>query len=245
MSPIIIQFGPFTVFSYGLMFAIAVITGTWLLSRDAARTGIKPDLIYDMVFVIVVSGIIGARAYYLFLYPETFADNILEIFMLQNGGLAFQGGFIAAVPAAWWYLRKKNLPLLSMLDLMAPYIALAHGIGRIGCFLNGCCYGREVPWGIYFPMHEARLHPTQLYETAGLFIAYLILKKLQKFPHAAGQIFAAYLMLAGVERFIVEFFRADHAAMAGPLSNFQVISLGVFTAGVIMYAVIKSKTKRV
>ena len=246
MCPILFHFGPLTVYSYGLMFALAVVTGTWLLSREASRRGvgqgpIDPEIIFDLAFWIVLSGIIGARAYYLFLYPEVFKDNWLEIFMLQHGGLAFQGGFILVVPVTFWFLKKKGLPILPMIDLMAPYAALAQAIGRIGCFLNGCCYGREVSWGIYFPVHEARLHPTQLYETAGLLAAFFILRKFQSLPHRAGQIFAWYLILAGIERFVVEFFRDDHAAMYGSLSNFQVISLGVIAAGILMHGVIKIK----
>lgn len=245
MCPILFHFGPVTVYSYGLMFAVAVIAATWLLSRDAARQGISGEVIYDLAFWVVVSGIAGARVYYLLLYPETFQDNWLEIFMLQKGGLAFQGGFIAAVPTVLIFFKRKKLPPLMMLDLMAPYGALAHGIGRVGCFLNGCCFGREagasVPWGLYFPVHDARLHPTQLYETFGLFVVYFILRMIQKRPHAAGTIFAFYLMLAGIERFIVEFFRADHVSMIGPLSNFQMIALGVFTAGLIMHSVVKIK----
>ena len=244
MHPILFQFGPFTVFSYGFMFALAVMTGTWLLSRDAARQGIKSEIIFDLIFWFVLIGILGARIYYVILFPEPFLVNPWEFFMLQHGGLAFQGSIIPATLVVLWYLRKKNLPVLPMLDLMAPYLALAQAIGRIGCFLNGCCYGRPVWWGLYFPVHEARLHPTQIYDTVELLIVFLILRKIQETSRIPGAVFAWYLILAGIQRFINEFFRGDHAAMYGGLSNFQVLSVGVLSAGIVMLVALKAKAKR-
>ena len=241
MHPVLFQFGPVMIYSYGLMFALAVIIGTWLLSRDAGRQGISPDIIFDFAFWIVLSGILGARIYYVVLYPEPFKENPLEVFMLQHGGLAFQGGFMTSSIAAIWYMKKKNLPLLPMLDLAAPYIALAHAIGRIGCLLNGCCYGKEVWWGLYFPVHEARLHPTQMYDTVELLIVFLILKMIQRSSRTRGEVFAFYLILAGIQRFINEFFRADHAATYGGLSNFQWVSVGVSFVGIVMYFIVKAK----
>ena len=249
MCPILFQIGSFKIFSYGVMFALAVTIATWLLGRQAQRQGVggrptDPEVIYDLSFWLVLSGIVGARIYYVFLYPEDFIADPWEFFKFYHGGLAFQGGFITATLTAVWYLKKKKLPLLPMLDLLAPYIALAHAIGRIGCFLNGCCYGKEVPWGLYFPVHEARLHPTQLYDTVGLLIVFLILRKFQKSSRTPGAVFAWYLILAGIQRVINEFFRADHAAMYGWLSNFQVLSLGILLAGIVMLTMLKAKAKK-
>ena len=118
---------------------------------------------------------------------------------------------------------------------------LGQSIGRIGCFLNGCCYGKPVAWGIYFPTHNARLYPTQLFECVGLFIIFLILKKAQAKPHQAGFIFVFYLWLAAIERFIVEFYRADHDLLWLNLSLAQFVALGVFAAGLILMRVFKQK----
>ena len=125
------------------------------------------------------------------------------------------------------------------MDLTAPYIALGQSIGRIGCFFNGCCYGKPVAWGIYYPVHNARLYPTQLFETAGLFIIFLILKRAQSKPHEAGFVFVFYLWLAAIERFIVEFYRADHDFLWLGLSLAQYVALGVFAAGLILMKVFK------
>ena len=114
-----------------------------------------------------------------------------------------------------------------MTDLLAPYLALGQAIGRIGCFLNGCCFGREHVKGIYFPVHDAVLHPTQLYLAGGMFIIFVILKRYQKFSEIPGLVFASYLILASCLRFGVEFFRADHEIFLIGLSIFQFVCFGI------------------
>ena len=244
MHPILCRIGPFTIYSYGLMFALAVVVGTWLLSRQAKRKGIDPDIIFDLSFWLTISGILGARIYYVFLYPEPFQENPWEFFMLQHGGLAFQGSIIPATLVVVWYLRKHRLPALPVLDLLAPFIALAHAIGRIGCLLNGCCYGKPVWWGLYFPVQEARLHPTQAYDTIELLVVFFILRKIQEASRTPGATFAFYLILGGLQRFMNEFFRGDHAAMYGPLSNFQMLSLVMVIAGIVMLFIVKSNSRQ-
>ncbi len=155
--------------------------------------------------------------------------------MINRGGLAWQGGFIGGVLAGLWFVRARGLNLRNVLDLAAPYIALGQSIGRIGCFLNGCCFGKPWVHGLLFPHHEGRLHPTQLYETAALFLIFVILKMAQRRPHQTGHVFVLYLWLAAMERFIVEFFRADHQILPGGLSMFQYISLGIFLAGLVIF----------
>ena len=239
MHPILFSIGPITIYSYGVMLALAVLVCTYLLSRDAQRYNMSRDAAYDLVFWCILWGIIGARIFYILLVWPYYMNNLLEMFMLQKGGLAWQGGFLGGTLAGVWFVRRKKLSLRPVMDLVAPYIALGQSIGRIGCFLNGCCYGKPVAWGIYFPTHGARLHPTQLYEMAGLFIIFLILKYTRDKEHQSGFIFVYYLVLAGMERFIVEFFRADHDILWLQLSLTQFVALGVFTAGLILMKVFK------
>ena len=241
MHPILFTIGPITIYSYGVMLALAVLVCTYFLSIDAKRIHISRETAYDLVFWCMLWGIIGARIFYVFIEWPYFSGNLLEIPMLQKGGLAWQGGFLGGALAGVWFARCKKLSLRPLLDLAAPYIALGQSIGRIGCFLNGCCYGKPVAWGIYFPTHHARLYPTQLFECIGLFIIFLILKKAKDRPHQAGFIFIFYLWLAAIERFIVEFYRADHDSLWLGLSLAQFVALGVFAAGIVMAVILRRK----
>jgi len=221
------------------MLAIAVFVCSYLLKKDAARRNINADIIYDLVFWTVLSGIIGARIFYILLNLEVFLDDPIEIIMIQHGGLAYQGGFIFGLMATVIFLKKNKLAFLPMADLVAPYIALGHAIGRIGCFLNGCCYGRPVSWGIYVPGLHAHLHPTQLYEAVSLFIIFFILKGFRRMTLPAGQVFALYLVLAALERFVVENFRGDHDVLYWGFSIYQLVSLGIMAAGLALHVAIK------
>ena len=243
MHPILFTIGPITIYSYGVMLALAVLVCTYFLSVDGKRYQISQETAYDLVFWCMLWGIVGARIFYVFIEWPYFSSNLWEIPMLQKGGLAWQGGFLGGTLAGIWFARRKKLSLKPLSDLAAPYIALGQSIGRIGCFLNGCCYGKPVPWGIYFPTHNARLYPTQLFETAGLFIIFLILKKAQTKPHQAGFIFVFYLWLAAIERFIVEFYRADHDLLWLGLSLTQFVAVGVFVAGIVMAVILRRKPK--
>jgi phosphatidylglycerol:prolipoprotein diacylglycerol transferase len=247
------------------MFAAAVMVCALLASREAGRLGLAPDIIFDLTFLVVVAGLAGARLFYVVLHFSLFVDHPWDIIMIQKGGLAWQGGFVAACLAGMGFIRRKGLPLLPLLDLVAPYAALGESIGRIGCFLNGCCYGKEAAWGIFFPVHGARLHPTQLYSSIGLLMIFFLLKQYQKttqvislrqgwmrfrskrpqsdadWPEGEtrirreGRIFAAYLLLASLLRFGVEFFRADHDVLLAGLSVYQWVCLGLMGAAVYVY----------
>ena len=238
MIPVLFHIGPLTVYSYGLMLAIAVMVCAYLLSRDARPLGIAPEAVYDFVFWTVLSGIFGARLFYVLMNLDFYLRSPWEILMVQNGGLAIQGGLVLGAVVGMWQIRRMKLPPLVMWDLSAPYLALGESIGRIGCFLNGCCYGRPVAWGIYFPVHQDYLHPTQLYATAALFLIYVFLKWFQKAIPAdsrpAGKIFVYYLWLESFQRFIIEFFRGDHNVTYGGLSIYQLFCIGIFSAGLIL-----------
>jgi len=127
-------------------------------------------------------------------------------------------------------VKRKSLSIARSMDLFAPYIALGQAIGRIGCFLNGCCYGKPVSWGIFFPAHQMHLHPTQLYSSLGLFIVFAVLMQYKKDVKYSGGVFVLYLVLASVQRFIVEFFRADHTGVLWSFSIFQIVSLCILAA---------------
>lgn len=216
------------------MLAIAVVVCTFFLQREARRRGYAPEFISDLVFWAVLGGILGGRIFYVFLNLSFFVGNPLEFFMLHHGGLAWQGAFAFGLAAVLLFLKLKKVAIVPVFDLAAPYLALGQAIGRLGCFLNGCCHGREVSWGIYFPVYEMTLHPTQLYDSLGLLLIFWTLKHLQKKSPKPGVTFCAYLMLAPALRFAVQFFRADYQPLWAGLSIFQWIS--VLFAAVAFYA---------
>ena len=239
MLPIICKIGPLTIHSYGLMLAISVLVCTFLLTKDARPYGITSEVVFDLVFWVVLAGIIGARIFYIFLNLNFFLQYPLEMMMVQNGGLAWQGGLILGSMVGVWYTKKNKLSLKNTLDLVAPYIALGESIGRIGCFLNGCCFGKEVSWGIYFPVHHARLHPTQLYTMAGLLSIFFILKKYQKISKIKGDVFVLYLFLASILRFLIEFVRADHYVTFLGLSIYQFFCIGFIITSIFLHKKLK------
>ncbi|MBF0486067.1 MAG: prolipoprotein diacylglyceryl transferase [Candidatus Omnitrophica bacterium] len=232
MFPVLFHIGPVPLYSYGLMLAIAVLTASALMSREALKIGIAKDVIYDLVFWVVLCGIVGARIFYIFLNGHYFYGHPLEMVMLQKGGLAWQGALFAGFLSGIVYINQKRLPLGKVLDLSAPYIALGQAIGRIGCLLNGCCYGRHADWGLYFPVWGERLIPTQLFMSLDQAAIFIVLRLLAPRSKKDGQVFVWYLMLAAMERFVIEFFRADHDILPGGLSIFQYVCVALFLTAI-------------
>ena len=141
MHPILFEIGDFPIGTYGVMIVIGMLTGMWLSTRLAQRRRISPDFIYDLAFVVMISGFIGGRLFYMLVnWDDVMADPRGVIFSRQ--GFVFYGGLIAATPAAIWFIRRRGLGLMEVADVAAPGIVIAHAFGRIGCFLSGCCYGK-------------------------------------------------------------------------------------------------------
>ncbi|MCF8088850.1 MAG: prolipoprotein diacylglyceryl transferase [Desulfotignum sp.] len=217
MHPILVHFGSVTLYTYGFFLAMGFLTAVWFSKRNARFYDLKPDDISDLFFVILVSGIVGARLLYVIINFADFKASPLDVFKLWNGGLVFFGGFIGAVAASIVTLRIKKLPFFKTADTIAPGVALGHGIGRLGCFFAGCCYGRQcdLPIAVQFsnpdslaPLHVP-LHPTQIYMVAANLILFFILIFLQRRKRFHGMIFLSYIILYSVFRFIIEFFRGD------------------------------------
>ena len=224
--------------------AAGFLAGMWTASRRAGRDGVSGEAIADLMPWLILGGIVGARLLYVVSYwREYFADKPFgEVFMVQHGGLVFYGGLVGATAAGVFYVWRKRLPLWKITDILAPSIALGDVFGRIGCLMNGCCYGREcnLPWAITFPPGHERagvpLHPTEIYDSVlnlGLyaFLAWLFRRK--KFD---GQVFAAYLIGYAMVRSFVEYFRGDYPVhyLGGWATPAQVISLGIITGGLLL-----------
>jgi phosphatidylglycerol:prolipoprotein diacylglycerol transferase len=248
VHPIAFHLGSFEVRWYGVMMAVAFIAGLWTASRRGLLSGISAEKILDIGPWLIVGTIIGARALHVMTYwREEFAGKpFWEAFAVWKGGLVYYGGLIGATLAGILYARLKKIPLWKLADVLAPSIALGYVFGRIGCLLNGCCFGREceLPWAIHYPPgHETYpngVHPTQLYDSLLSLVLYIGLAWLYRRKKFDGQVFAAYLLCYAVTRSIVESFRGDYSQVHihGPLhlTPAQLISIGIFAAGVGLWA---------
>jgi len=225
MHPIICKIGPFSIYSYGLMLAVAFLLSVSLAKAQAKKEQINPGAIFDFCFFSFLFGVLGARIFYIAENIGYYFREPLEVFMLQHGGLSWFGGLAAGVIFGAAYLKKKRLSIYRILDLMAPFLALAQAIGRIGCLLNGCCFGKPSLWGIYFEAHEATLIPTQLYSSLALLLIFIILRLAQAKAHRQGEVFFLYLLLYSLKRFFIEFYRDDNPPVIYGLSLFQLLSL--------------------
>ena len=232
MFPEICSIGPFTIYSYGLMLVIGFVAASGLACQQAKREHINPDVIFNLCFIAFIFGVAGARIFYVVSNFAYYLRKPLEIIMIQQGGLSWFGGLIFGTLAAVVYIKGKKLSVYKTLDLLIPFVALAQSIGRIGCLLNGCCYGKHAELGLYFPVHEAILIPTQVYSSLLLILIYIILRFLQERPHKAGQIFYTYLFLYAIKRFFIEFLRADSARIFLGMTLFQAICAIVFLISV-------------
>lgn len=252
MHPIAFQFGSLTITWYGVMVATAFLVGLWTASRRGLSSGIASEKILDLGPWLIVGTIIGARALYVVSYwREQFAGQpITEIFRVWRGGLVYYGGLIGASLAGILYARKHALPVWKLADVIAPSIALGCVFGRIGCLLNGCCYGREctLPWAIHFPgghqTYPRGVHPTEVYDSLLNLVLYLGLAWLYRRKKFDGEVFAAYLIGYALFRSFVEMFRGDYPQhyLGGWATPAQLVSMGILVFGLALWFLLPKST---
>src|SRR3954468_15282048 len=214
MHPILFDFGPATIYTYGVLLASAYLLGLRLAMVRAKARGLDQQRVLDLGIYIIISALVGAKLLLVVTDFRTFLSDPSELITLARSGGVFYGGLILAVSVALLYIRKIGLPLWTTCDVFAPGIALGHVVGRFGCFFAGCCYGKEthVPWAITFhdPFAAANvgtplgvpLHPTQLYEAGAELLILLTLLGLERKSRGfAGRTFWLYMLLYGVSRF--------------------------------------------
>ena len=248
MHPILFEFGGLTIYTYGVLLAVAYLIGLqYALVRARAR-GLNPQRVMDLGIWIIVGALVGAKLFLIIIYPRQFLTSIDGLFNLARSAGVFYGGLIAAVAVALVYMRRYKLPLWTTTDCFAPGIALGHAIGRMGCLMAGCCYGRpaDVPWAITFRNPEAQvnvgtplnvpLHPTQIYEAvAELLILGILITTERRGRQFAGRTFWLYMLLYGISRFVIEFYRGDNrGAVLGVLSTSQVVSAILVPLAILM-----------
>lgn len=197
-----------------------------LAERESQIRNFPPYFISNLCLLCLVSGVIGARIFFIILNFDFFKQDPYEIIKLWHGGLVWYGGLISGVAAGLIYVRIKKQAVLPVLDLMAPYLALGQAIGRIGCFLNGCCYGKIWPGVNIF-------YPTQVFSSLIMLFVFLVLRILQKRNLKTGNIFFLYLIFYSGKRFFIEFLRGDSPSIFLGFTIFQLISAGIFMIALI------------
>jgi phosphatidylglycerol---prolipoprotein diacylglyceryl transferase len=251
MLPYVFSIGGFHLPTYGLLVAIAFLVALALTSRLAKANGLDSETVLNLGIYCAMAGIGGAKLMMILVDFGDYVRNpgmLFSLGTLQAAGI-FYGGLIAAVVLAYFYMRKKQLPFLATADVLAPGIAIGHAIGRLGCFAAGCCWGAPThsPLAVTFTRPEAHdlvgvplgvpLHPTQLYESLGEVIIFLILYRLISKPHRPGAIIGLYLVLYSTVRFFDDFLRDPQQAnpFGGPFNNAQWISLGLIATVVVFW----------
>ena len=234
MYPILFHIGSLTIHSFGVMMAVAFVAAGAVGRWQFKKRGVTSDFIYPLVIAAVIGGLLGAKIHYLILHPSEFPGNILS-----GSGLVWFGGLFGAILAVVivTLVRKQNLA--GIMDAGAIAVPVGYVFGRLGCFLNGDDYGipTKLPWGIAFPKGSppttVKVHPTQLYEVlASVVIFALMLWVVSPRFKREGPLMFAYLIFAGVERFLVEYVRTNKPVALG-LTQQQFISIGLFVIGVV------------
>jgi len=251
MYPVLFRIGPFALHTYGVFIAMAFLSAIALALREARRVGEDPNKILDLCFYLLVSAIVGSRLLYVLVNWSTFKDDPLEIIRIWHGGLIFYGGFIAALITGLWYVKRKGLPLLKSVDILAPSVAFGQFVGRIGCFFAGCCYGKtcDLPWAVTFTNLESLapkgvpLHPSQLYSSLNALLIFFVLVALRRIKGFEGQIFFTYVFLYGVTRSVLEHFRGDDRGMffGGMVSTSQLIGLIMAVIAIVIMIVLRRR----
>jgi len=263
MFPVLFRIGGFTVTSFGVMIALAFVAAGWIMGKELKGKGQDPEHAWDLAGWAAISGILGAKIYYLILnWQLTVAEPRQMI--LSRSGLVWYGGFILAALTVLWRLHRAKLPILTFADCVGPALALGYAVGRIGCFLVGDDYGGPTNgwWGVSFPQGAPpstagnlrafgvsvpgdvadgtvmSVHPTQLYETGLSLLIFFLLWRIRHRFTTPGAIWFIWLSLAGVERFIVEIFRAKDDRFIAGLTVAQVISMLITTIGVVGYVAV-------
>ncbi len=243
------------IYGFGMMLVMAFVFAPWLAWWRARREGLNGDIILDVGFWIFVCGLIGARALYCIEYWGVDIHSLSDALQYWRGGIVYYGGVLGAAVgflAFWWFHR---FPIRPYVDAIAPSIALGTAFGRMGCFLNGCCYGDtcSLPWAMRFPAgsppwaDEVRnglisqgsatslaLHPTQLYSAIDGVVLLVLLSAYYPLRRRDGEVIGVLMLAYPVTRFLIEQLRNDEPGIFLGMTISQTISVVVF-AGAILY----------
>lgn len=257
MYPYILEIGNFKLASYGVFSALAYLSAIIYLNRQKKQTQISDKIFWNIITVLIISALLGAKLLYIVIFWQYFDGNffgkIFDAIKDFRFGFVYFGGFISALVCGIWYVKKKSLSVTRLADFFAPAIALGHSIGRLGCFFAGCCYGKPAtsafavkftnPQSLIDPGYlGVPVHPAQLYEAGGNFIIFLILHFMLKQSISkklkTGRVMLAYILGYAVLRFTIEFFRGDdRGGFTFGLSPSQIIAIAVICITPLVYGV--------
>ena len=251
MYPTLLTLGPLNIHTYGLFIAIGFIIGLLVAMHIGKSEGFHSGQVLDMGFIVILCAIIGSRLAYVLLNISYYVDHPLDILKMWQGGLVFSGGLVAVALAMIWYLKRRHLPFWKVGDLFAPAIAIGQGIGRMGCFMAGCCYGKPtgMPWGMIFTdpntlaPRNIPLHPTQLYAALSGILIFAVLMVLRAKRKFEGQVFLWFLILHSTSRLLMERLRGDDRGLipGTEMSVTQLIALLILMAAVVALMIITSR----
>ena len=251
MHPELFRIGPLAIQSYGVMLALSFIIGIYVAVHLGEKKGLKGDDIVNIGFISIVASIVGSRLFYVIFHTEEFQGRwhyafwpVQEDGTIGIGGLILLGGFLLALFSSLVYMNKKKLNFWKIADSIAPAIGLGIFFTRIGCFLNGCCFGKacDLPWGIIFPfnspagsiMTEIHIHPTQLYSSLYGVLIFGILIMLNRYKFFDGILIGTFFVLYGISRFFIDFYRFYESQMfiINGLQFNQIVSLIMLISGI-------------
>lgn len=263
MHPVLYDFGFYKLHTYGLMLALAFLAALMFCRYESRRIGIKPVLMSDLLLWALGGGILGARILYMVIHPDEYT-GLLSFFAIWKGGLVYYGGFIGGVAGSYLFARRNKIPFIDLCDLVTPGLMLGQAIGRWGCFMAGCCYGKEAepgfPLGVAFPENpdslvpralqnpdtahpEHLLHPIQLYLSINGIVLWLVLWFILRKRRYRGTVLGFFLIFYAISRSVLENFRGDAAERGfyGPLSTSQWVSVPILLLGIALLLTLKKR----
>ncbi len=245
MHSVLLKISFITIYAYGTMLSLAILVGGYLAYREGQRKGIEGERIVDFILYASIAGIVGSRLVYVLLEWGYYAADPVKILALRDGGLSFHGAVLGGAAVGWWFIRRYRLPFGKLADTFSPSLAIGYAIGRIGCFLNGCCYGipTTLPWATLTSYAPGLRHPTQLYASLANLVIFGLLWRWRQHRRFDGFLFLVYLILYSVYRFIIEFYRENTGATGG-LTSAQVASILIAAISLVLLNILAKKDTR-
>jgi len=243
VNPILFDVFGWSIHSYSILLIAGILAAILVIRQNAKLSSITPDQATDLIILMAIAGIIGSRIMYVIQFWENYQDQWARIFFVWEGGLVYYGGFIFSVVLLAIVARVKDWSYLESLDLLMPSLAIGQAFGRVGCFFNGCCFGKAsaLPWAVQFPFLTSRVHPTQLYESLFLVLLFLLLIRVYRRAYWKGETLCFYLSFYGAGRFVIEYMRGDHMHYYLNHTVSQWVSVGLMIAGLLGFLLLRKR----